>query len=137
MGKQIGKFRLKYAEFISPRISHYPEIVASLTLVIPAGGTERFEATHLGLYVVGFEVEVHSLLTNFWVGGELEKYTYLGIWETEAAVDFAALWVDRFFGGVEGCRPEGRALVEVTDIDHEVGYAAGVRAHGLSVSTRS
>lgn len=137
MGKQVGKFRLKDTEFIAPGISHYPKVAASLTLVIPAGCAERFEATHFGLYIVGFEVEVHPLFADFWVGGELEKHTYLGIRETKAAVYLAARRVDRFLCGFKCGGPEGTALVEVTDIDYEMSDTAAVRTHDLSASTRS
>jgi hypothetical protein len=101
LSKQAGEFRLKYAEFVAPGVSHYPEVVATLLLVIPASCTELFEATHFGFNIVGFEIEVHPFLAAFGVSGELEQHTYLGIREAEAAVDLAALRVDRFLRGFE------------------------------------
>ncbi len=111
--------------------------MTSLALMIPSRGTKCFESTDFAFYVVGFEVEVHPLFADFGVLGELEKHAYLGVREAEPAVDLPARRIDRFFSGIEGGGPEGDALVEVADVDDEVGYPAGVWAHGLPVSTRS
>lgn len=136
-GKKIGKFRFKDTEFVAPGISHYPKVTASRLLVIPAGRAKRFEATHFGFHIVSFEVKVHPLFADLRVSGELEKHTYLGIRETKTPVDLAARGVDRFLCGFEGGGPESSALVEVANIDHEVRYAAAVRTHALSASTRA
>jgi hypothetical protein len=38
-------------------------------LVVPAAGTEGLKSLHLGLDVVGLQVEVHPFLGDPWPGG--------------------------------------------------------------------
>src|SRR6266508_3421355 len=78
-GEQLREIRLEHAELVAPRVAQDPEVVAALLLVVPSGGAERFEALDLGFNVVGFEVEVHSLLGDLLVVGPLKQYPDLGI----------------------------------------------------------
>ena len=64
MGEEFGEVDLEDAELVGPRVAEYPEVVAALLLVVPAGCAERFESLDLGLDVVGFEVEVHAFFAG-------------------------------------------------------------------------
>ena len=80
MGKQFGECRLEDAELIAPGVSHDPVVIAACLLVVPPTGAKSFEAAHLRLYVVGFEIEVHPLLAGLRVRGVLEKHPTFGVW---------------------------------------------------------
>jgi hypothetical protein len=51
---------LEDAELVAPGIAEDPEVEAALVLVIPALGTEGFQALNFGLNVIGLQVEVPS-----------------------------------------------------------------------------
>jgi hypothetical protein len=79
LSKEFWKLDLEYAELICPWIAHYPEVKPALLLVVPSRSAKRFEALNLGFNVVGFQVEMHSLLENLRVVGLLKKNAYLGV----------------------------------------------------------
>jgi hypothetical protein len=47
------------------------------------GRAERFQASNFGLDVVGFQVEVHSLLGDLLIVGAPEQHSNLGVREVE------------------------------------------------------
>jgi hypothetical protein len=49
-------------------------------VVIPPSGAERFETADLGFDIVGFKVDMHSLLGRLDVVGPLKQYSNLGVW---------------------------------------------------------
>lgn len=53
--------------------------MAALLLMVPSLGAEGFELAYLGLYVVGFEVEMHAHLGGLGVAGSLEKDSHVGV----------------------------------------------------------
>src|SRR6266540_3647004 len=137
LGEQLREVGLEHAELVAPRVAEYPEVVAALLLVVPAGGAERFEAFDFSFNVVGFEVEVHPLLGDLHVVGALQQHPNLGVREPQAPVDVAARLRQRLVGGVERGRPELDGAVEVVAVDHEMAQAAAVMAHERSALMRS
>ena len=75
---------------------------------------------YLGLDVVGFEVEVHPLLVGLRVCGALKQDPDLGVGQASSGRR-VAVRVEGLLGGAERGGPEGGALVEVGDVDDEVG----------------
>lgn len=65
--EQLGELWLEHAELVAPGIAEGPEVLAAFLLVIASGGGEGFESAHLGLYVVGLQVEMHALLLELGV----------------------------------------------------------------------
>jgi hypothetical protein len=104
---------VEHAEFVAPRVAHYPEVEAAFFLVVPALSAEFFQALDLGSHVVGFQVQVHALLRGLLVAGLLEENSYLGVRQPQSTVDGAAVFRQWFFGGAERGGPERDAPVEV------------------------
>ena len=105
-GQELGELRLEHAEFVTPRITQDPEFKSASYLVIPPGGTERFQTADFGFDIVGLQIQVHSFLGDLLVTGLLQEDPYLRVRETEPTVDGAALLRQEFFGGIECRRPE-------------------------------
>src|SRR6266702_19648 len=61
-GEQLREVRVEHAELVAPGIAQDPEVKAALLLVVIAGRAQGFQASDLGLDVVGLQVQVHSFL---------------------------------------------------------------------------
>ena len=88
--------------------------------MVPLGCAESFEAADLGFNVVCLEVQVHPFLADLLVVGRLKQDHDVGVWRSHLPVDMSAGFADRQLLGIEHGGPEGKALVQVVDVDDEV-----------------
>jgi hypothetical protein len=90
--QKFWELGFEHAELVQPRVAHYPEVEASLLLVIPAGSAEGFKPPYLGLHVVSLQVEMHALLGGLLVIGLLQQDADVGVWEPQLSIDVGAAW---------------------------------------------
>lgn len=80
-GQEVGKDGLEHAEFVAPGIPQDPEVEAAFVLVVPALGAQSLEPRHFGLDIVGLDVEVHALLLDLGIVGQLEQDSDVSVGE--------------------------------------------------------